>query len=82
MIKLQIHNDGKEKYQSFEARLNDFDSIVHLEGYGQDKEEAIKELKEKVEQKIKEYQEIDWDNFDWIDWKGDKIWIILKKKTT
>lgn len=73
MIKLQIHNDGKEKYQSFEARLNDFDSIVHLEGYGQDKEEAIKELKEKVEQKIKEYQEIDWDNFDWIDWKGDKI---------
>lgn len=71
MIKLQIHDDGKEKYNSFEARLIDPDS--YLEGYGQDKEEAIKELKQKVEQKIKEYQEIDWDNFDWIDWKGDKL---------
>lgn len=66
-IKLQIHNDGKEKYNSFEARLDEFDSIVYLEGYGEDKEEAIKELKEKVEQKIKEYQEIEWDNFDWVD---------------
>lgn len=73
MIKLHIHNDGKEKYNSFEARLNDFDSDIYLEGYGQDKEEAIKELKEKVEQKIKEYQEIDWSNFDWVDWKGDKL---------
>ena len=45
MLRLQIHNDGKEKYQSFEARLNDNDSTVYLEGYGEDKEEAIENLK-------------------------------------
>lgn len=73
MIKLHIHNDGKEKYNSFDAHLDERYSEVYLNGYGEDKEEAIKELKEKVEQKIKEYQEIDGDNFDWVDWKGDKI---------
>lgn len=73
MIKLQIHNDGKERYNSFEARLDEYDSLIYLEGYGEDREEAIKELKEKVEQKIKEYQAIDWENFYWVDWKGEKL---------
>ena len=48
MLRLQIHNDGKEKHQSFEARLNDNDSTVYLEGYGEDKEEAIENLKNKL----------------------------------
>lgn len=70
MLRLQIHNDGKEKHQSFEARLNDNDSTVYLEGYGEDKEEAIEKLKKQVDLKIKELQDIDWENFDWISWDG------------
>lgn len=70
MLKLQIHNDGKEKHQSFEARLDDRNSTVYLGGYGEDKEEAINNLKKQVTLKIQELQNIDWDNFDWISWDG------------
>ena len=70
MIKLQVHNDGKEKWQSFEARLDESASNIYLNGYGKNKEEAISELKTRVEDKIKELQSIDWDNFDWVAWDG------------
>lgn len=70
MIKLQVHNDGKEKWQSFEARLDESASNIYLNGYGENKEEAISELKTRVEDKIKELQSIDWDNFDWVAWDG------------
>ena len=39
MLRLQIHNDGKEKYQSFDARLDDRDRTIYLEGYGENKDE-------------------------------------------
>ena len=40
MTELKIHNDGKEKYQSFEAWLDEIDCE---KGYGATEEEAIKE---------------------------------------
>lgn len=70
MLKLQTHNDGKERYQSFEARLDDSESINYLCGYGENKEEAITKLKRQITLKIKELQEISYDNFDWISWDG------------
>lgn len=69
MIKIQVHNDGKEKYDSYEARLK-YDNEF-LVCYGQETaEEAIEELKGKVEERIKELQNIDWTKFDWIAWDG------------
>lgn len=72
MYKLQIHNDGKEKYQSFEARLIEYE-YLDLSGYGANLEESILELKKKVDEMIKNLNEIDWDNFDMVDWKGEII---------
>lgn len=72
MIRLQIHNDGKEKYQSFEARLKE-ESTIYLEGFGENKEEAISALNQKVQEKIQELQNIDYNNFDWIAWDGKVI---------
>lgn len=73
MMKLQIHNDGKEKYQSFEARLQEVEPLVFLDGYGENKEEAIQNLKTNVQEKIRELQNIDYNNFDWIAWDGKVI---------
>jgi len=42
MIILNIHNDGKEKYQSFEAYIEGVDCE---RGYGASEDEAIKEYK-------------------------------------
>ena len=73
MIKLQVHNDGKEKWQSYDARLDESESNIYLNGYGQNKEEAVSELKTRVEDKIKELQNIDWNNFYWIAWDGEVL---------
>jgi hypothetical protein len=72
MIRLQIHNDGKEKHSSFEAKLKyDFD-YIYCNG-SETKEDAIEELKQKVLERIKEYQNIDWESFDWVTWDGKII---------
>ena len=68
-MRLQIHNDCKEKWESFDARLTDSDTSLY--GYGKNKEEAIEELKSNVNKMILELQEIDWESFDWISWKGE-----------
>lgn len=73
MLRLQIHNDGKEKWQSFEARLDESESTIYLCGYGENKEQAIEELKNKVQDKIKELQNINWEEFDWVSWDGKII---------
>ena len=44
---ITIYNDGKEKYNSYEARFHleyDYDLCMRIVGYGQDEEEALKEL--------------------------------------
>jgi hypothetical protein len=46
MITLKIHNDGKEKHQSFEAWVEGIDCE---KGYGATREEAIDEYKKELE---------------------------------
>jgi hypothetical protein len=44
---ISIYNNGKEKNNSYEARFHleyDYDMCLTLVGYGQDEEEALKEL--------------------------------------
>lgn len=44
---ITIYNDGKEKFNSYEARFHlDYasDLCMRIDGYGQDEEEALKEL--------------------------------------
>ena len=41
---IALHNDGKEKYQSFEAIIQ-ADEPSYPFGYGADKEEAVENLK-------------------------------------
>lgn len=62
MIRVTIKNDGKEKHSSFEAKVNEHDSTIYLHGYGADKEEALNDLKAKISLKIKELQNIDFEN--------------------
>lgn len=73
MYSVNIHNDGKEKYQSFEAMINSCNDYLDLTGYGADQEEAIKELKNKVDEYIKKLQEIDYSKISFVDWAGKHI---------
>jgi hypothetical protein len=43
-MKIKIHNDGKEKWMSFEASL-DLDTVY---GWGENEQEALEELKNKL----------------------------------
>jgi hypothetical protein len=70
---VKLHNDGKEKYQSFGASLDESDSDVYLEGYGATKEEAIEALKERVLLKIEEMKNIDYDNVIVVDCLGNPL---------
>ena len=63
---IEIYN-----YQSFEATL--IEEYSDLSGYGANLEESILELKKKVDEMIKNLKEIDWENFDMVDWKGEII---------
>jgi len=73
MLTVNVHNDGKEKYQSFEAHLNEEESKDCFSGYGADKEEAISELKSHVQLKIKELQEINYNDILWVECCGKPI---------
>jgi hypothetical protein len=74
--KLKIHNDGKEKYESFEARIYDSSDNKILEAYGADKDEAILNLRIKIDnliEEVKKLKDIDFDNFDWVSLDGKLI---------
>lgn len=73
MITVKIHNDHKEKWQSFDASLDDSKSDIYLCGYGSNKEEAINELKLNVQKKIEELQSINFDNVSWVDCVGNPL---------
>ena len=55
LMKIAHHDDGKEKYQSHKCYLfNDVDKyhnfdLTSIYGYGETKEEAVKNLKEELE---------------------------------
>lgn len=56
-MQIKIHNDGKKKYQSYEAFIDD----LRLDtGYGENEETALLELKENLEElkrRVKGYEE-------------------------
>jgi len=75
-VRLKIHNDGKEKHESFEARIYDENNNSIIEGYGYDKEEAILNLRLKIDEeivKVNKLKDIDFEDFDWISWDGKII---------
>lgn len=49
-IKIKIYNDGKEKYDSFEASIEGFNEYETT--YGQTEKEAVEELKKIIQRKI------------------------------
>ncbi len=70
---ITVHDDKKEKYQSWEAYLHladlptikKYDYVVNhvtFDGYGKDKEEAIKNLKEQFEVVKKFINSVDFDS--------------------
>lgn len=60
LMKIAHHDDGKEKYQSHKCYLfNDVDEyhnfdLTSIYGYGETKEEAVKNLKEELEYYFRE----------------------------
>lgn len=68
-IKVQIYNDGKEDFFSYEASLK---HTHQLSSFGKRrKDEAIQVLKDKVKKRINQLQNIDWENPIRIDGMGN-----------
>ena len=69
MIKLNYHNDGKEKYQSHEIHMKEYEFFhsddvdvwslnpFNVYGYGSSREEAFEDFKKKLEVVMKELQD-------------------------
>lgn len=58
---VEIFNDGKEESQSFEASLDEETRYsLTLVTYGESEEEAVSNLKERVQELILQLQSIDW----------------------
>ena len=76
MVELKIHNDGKDKYQSFEAWI---DGIDCERGYGTTEEEAIKEyigvLENYSNRVMIAFQGLKLNSFEKIkvDWSGKEL---------
>lgn len=74
MYIIKIHNDGKEKHQSFEASVfNVEENNTEIIGYGESLVEALYEMKLKLNSKILELQNINYDNFIYVDCVGKEI---------
>lgn len=54
---IKVHNDEKEKHQSFEAWCPNTDMVVER-GYGRDEQEAIEDYKQKLSATCKKAQDI------------------------
>ena len=72
-MEIRLHNDGKKKWQSFEARLYNNSGFYELVGYGATKEEAVAELKRCVDKEIAQLQAVNYENVTMCDWQGKPI---------
>jgi hypothetical protein len=68
-MNIQIHNDGKEKHNSYEARLSD----LALCGFGATQEEAIADLKRLVKGLVDSLRHINYDDVTMVDWSGHPL---------
>lgn len=84
ILGIDIHNDGKGKYQSVEAKLDidgSFDIMFHnnemnLVGYGYTETEAIENLNkclEKIKENLNSVNISDCDNITHVDCLGEPI---------
>ena len=76
MVELKIHNDGKEKHQSFEAWI---DGIDCEKGYGATEQEAVEEYKRELKKFSMRVtvamQDMELGSFEAVkvDWSGKEI---------
>jgi hypothetical protein len=68
-MKVLIHNDGKEKRHSYEARLDD----LALCGFGATQEEAIADLKRLVQGLVDSLRHINYDDVTMVDWNNQPL---------
>jgi len=73
MIKVLIHNDHKEKRESFEARLDESCSQIFTEAYDASESDVIEKLKENILLKIEELKNIDFSSPIYVDCLGQPI---------
>jgi hypothetical protein len=64
-----IHNDGKNKRNSYEARLSD----LALCGFGATQEEAIADLKRLVQGLVASLRNINYDEVTIVDWDNQPL---------
>ena len=68
---IKIHNDGKGKWQSFEATWDE--QGFYLQAYGETEQEAIDNLKKERDILIMNLNNVDFSEVVYVDWKGDTI---------
>jgi hypothetical protein len=68
-MKVLIHNDGKEKHNSYEARLED----LALCGLGATQEDAINDLKRLVKGLVASLRHINYDDVTMVDWNNQPL---------
>lgn len=66
-MKIKINNDKKERYYSYTASYDD------MFGMGENEQEALLELETKILNKIKELQNINYKNIEYIDGLGNPL---------
>ena len=68
---IKIHNNGKEKQQSFEATWDE--QGFYLQGQGESEQEVIDNLKKERDILIMNLNNVDFSEVVYVDWKGDAI---------
>ena len=68
---IKIHNDGKGKWQSFEATWDK--QGFYLQAYGESEQEAIYNLRKERDILIMNLNNVDFSEVVYVDWKGDTI---------
>lgn len=85
---IKIHNDGKGKYMSWEARLECDSSVVegspafasfYFRGYGETEQEAVEDLKRLVGAIVENLKAWDYDERIEVAWDGTPLEEYLKK---
>jgi len=70
-LQVNIHNDGKQKRQSYEAYLDG--KASNIVGYGASEAEAVENLKIEVANYIMLLQTIDYSNTVQVDCSGEPL---------
>lgn len=74
-IQIQIHNDGKERQDSWEARLEITHRLVltNFSGFGAHEDEAVADLQRQVKLLIERLTSLEFDNRIRVSWDGTPL---------